>query len=238
MELSPRALLISLAAALACGVGLAATREPLADVYRIVGPDGKITYSDHPPKESGMRSTLVVRNPASGVVVLPPPITAITPWASLSVDARRGIVPAVPLGDTIASPWAITVPLVDSLSAVLARAELVRTMRQVCARNMPSAARAYDEAAGRWQERNSAVVFRAERVLESAFDGPRRNKIEANAHTRISPILTAVASASTEAKLQWCDQSVETIMHGALDLQGAGGAGAPVMSYTPRDAQR
>lgn len=228
-------LLFAIAIASGCVDGFAAEVAP---VYKIVGPDGKITYSDRPPTDAGMRTSMVARTPASGAVVLPPAITAITPWAALSGDARRGIVPAVPLGETASAPWAITVGLVDSISAVLARAELVQTMRQVCVRNMPSAATAYDEAARRWQERNGPVVVQAERVLQSAFDGPRRNKIQVNSHTRLAPILTALASATAEAKLQWCDQSAEAVAHGALDLRGPGGAGGPVLGYTPRDEAR
>ena len=208
---------------------------PASQVYRIVGPDGKITFSDRAPKDPGMHTSLVVRQAASGAVVLPPPVTAITPWSSLSADARRGIVPAIPVGETASSPSAVTVSLVDALSAVLARVELVQTMRQVCVRNMPAAAASYDDAARRWRERNAAVVAKTDRVMEFAFDGPPRNKIQANAHTRLLTILSALASASTEAKLQWCDQSAEAIAHGALDVQGASGIATAVMNYTPRE---
>jgi hypothetical protein len=240
MATSIRASLIVLAAALsfAGGRAMAQATAPIpgaSQVYRIVGPDGRITFSDRAPKDPGMHTSLAMRQAASGAVVLPPPVTAITPWNSLSADARRGIVPAVPVGETLSSPSVITVALVDALSGVLARVELVQTMRLVCVRNMPAAAASYDDAARRWRERNAAVVARTDRVMEFAFDGPPRNKLQATAHTRLAPILTALASASTEAKLQWCDQAAEAISHGALDTQGPAGIGAPVMNYTPRE---
>jgi hypothetical protein len=234
MALSTRLPLIVLAAALSTAAG-SALAQAASQVYRSVGPDGRITFSDRAPKDAGVHTSIVVRQAASGAVVLPPPVTAITPWNSLTVDARRGIVPAVPLGETAASPSVVTVALVDALSAVLARVELVQTMRLVCVRNMPAAAATYDDAARHWQERNAAVVAKTDRVMAAAFDGPPRNKILANSHTRLLGILTALASSSTEAKLQWCDQSAEAISHGALDLQGAASVAAPVMNFTPRD---
>ncbi len=234
MPLPIRALTLALAAL--SGVAAVAQQPggPPGVVYKIVGPDGKITFSDRPPSDTTQRASIVNRAAASGAVVMPPPVTAITPWASLSADARRGLVPAVPLGETASSPSVVTVSLVDSITTVLARAELVQTMRTICVRAAPSAYSAYDEAARRWQDRNAPVVAQADRVLQSAFDGARRAKLQANAHTRLANILAPLASASQDARIMWCDASTETIGKGGLDMQGAGGVAAPVMNYEQR----
>jgi hypothetical protein len=222
------------AAIVACLAATPAGAQPPpapTQVYKIVGPDGRITYSDRPPADTAARASLINRPAASGAVVLPPPITAITPWMQLSGDARRGIVPAVPLGQTAASPGVVNVALADSLSMVLARAEAVDTMRSVCVRTAPSASSAYNEAARHWEERNGAVVAQADKVLLGAFLGPQRNKLQATAHTRLQGILTPLASASIDAKVQWCETAADAVSHGALDLQGAQGVAAPVMSF-------
>ena len=231
MPLSKRLLSTLLAAVLSAAAGSVA-----ADglVYKIVGPDGKITYSDRPPTDARQRASVVNRAAASVALVMPPPITAITPWASLSGDARRGIVPALPLGETAASRSVVTYALADALSSVFARAELVQTMRDICVRSAPSAYSAYDESARRWQERNAAVVAQAERVLQNAFDGPQRAKLQATAHTRLSGILTPLASSPVEAKILWCDASADALVKGALDMQGAASVAAPVTNFVIR----
>jgi len=230
MSLSTRLPQIVLAAALGLVAG-AVPAQSGGQVYKIVGPDGKITFSDRPPADAGMRASIVNRQAASGAIVMPPAITAITPWASLSSDARRGIVPAMPLGETSASPSVVTFALADALSAVLARAELVEVMRSTCVRTAPSASSAYAEAAQRWRERNGGVVSQAEAVMQSAFDTAQRNKLLATSHTRVSGIVLPLASASVDAKIRWCESSADAIAHGALDAQPVA---APVMAYVPR----
>ena len=237
MFLLNRALPTLLAAALNIVAGAALAQPPQAPqslVYKIVGPDGKITYSDRPPTDSGQRASVVNRTAASGAIVMPPPITAITPWNSLSGDARRGIVPALPLGETSASPSVVTYLLADALSTVFARAELVETMRDICVRNAPSAFSAYDEAARRWKERNAPVVAQADRVLQGAFDGPQRAKLQATAHTRLAGILAPLASSSQAGKTLWCDASADALAKGSLDMQGANSVAGPVMNFVLR----
>jgi len=237
MSPSTRPLQIILAAALGFAGELGCAQpsdQPPGQVYRIVGPDGRVTFSDRPPTDAGMRASIVNRQAASGALVMPPPITAITPWTSLSADARRGIVPPIPLGETTASPSVVTFALADALSAVLARVELVEVMRSTCVRTAPSASSAYSDAAQRWRERNAVVVAQTDKVVQSAFDVAQRSKLLATAHTRVSAVMLALASAAPAAKIQWCEASADTLAHGALDLQGTQGPGALVMAFVPR----
>ena len=227
-----RALPPLLAAALFAGAAAVRAQEGPAPppVYRIVAPDGRIIYSDRPPSDERYRSSVVNRGGASGALVMPPPITAITAWNALSVDARRGIVPPPPPKGA-SSPTVVTEALADAVSQVLARAEIVETMRRVCVRAAPSASSAYGEAARVWNERNATVTAQAYRVMLAGFETPRRAKLEATAHTRLAGIQQPLASAAPAARLRWCDEAAESVTRGALDVPVASGVGSVVMAF-------
>jgi len=219
------------AAALLAGAAASRAQDATtpAPVYRIVAPDGRVIYSDRPPTDERYRSSVVNRGAASGALVMPPPITAITAWNALSADARRGIVPPPPTGAS--SPTVVTESLADALSQVLARAEIVETMRSACVRAAPSASSAYGEAARLWNERNATVTAQAYRVMLAGFETARRAKLEATAHTRLAGIQQPLASAAPAARLRWCDEAAETVTRGALDVPVASGVGAVVMAF-------
>lgn len=220
-----------IAAALLAGAAAARAQEQSpAPVYRIVAPDGRVIYSDRPPTDERYRSSVVNRGAASGALVMPPPITAITAWNSLSADARRGIVPPPPPNGA-SSPTVVTETLADALSQVLARAEIVETMRSACVRAAPSASSAYGEAARLWNERNATVTAQAYRVMLAGFETARRAKLEATAHTRLAGIQQPLASAAPAARLRWCDEAADSVSHGALDVPVASGVGAVVMAF-------
>jgi glutaredoxin len=52
---------------LALGVALACTALPAAALYKVVGPDGRITYTDRPPSDTGSRVTTFSRDGATEV---------------------------------------------------------------------------------------------------------------------------------------------------------------------------
>jgi len=226
-----RALSFLFAAALLAGAATTRAQEPAppAPVYRIVAPDGRVIYSDRPPTDEHYHAAVVNRRGASGPLVMPPPITAITAWNALSADARRGIVPPPP--DGASAPGVVTEALADALSQVLARAEIVETMRSACVRAAPSTSFAYGEAARLWNERNAAVTAQAYRVMLAGFETARRAKLEATAHTRLAGIQQPLASTSPAARLRWCDEAAESVTRGALDVSAASGVGAVVMAF-------
>ena len=131
MSTSCRASLIAFAVLLPLAPGA------FADVYKVVTPDGRVMYTDHPPLQPGMRTTVVSRPAASAPVVMPPPLSTLlaAPERAPMASAASGV------------PAKVSRELLDSLSAALGRREAVDTFRSTCLRAEPASASSFEKAA-------------------------------------------------------------------------------------------
>jgi len=224
MSTSRRASLLALAGLLAFAP------EAAADVYKVVTPDGRVTYTDHPPVQPGARTTVVSRRAATGALVMPPPLSSLLAAPVSGHDSSRRAPPAAS-GASGAMPPDLSREVVESLIAALGRREAVDAFRTTCVRAEPVAATSFEKASQDWRMRNAAVLAQADRILEQAFDPARRSKLEADAHTRALPLLEPLATAVPAAQAQWCEGALDELEHRLLDLAGSATA-SPLLGFS------
>ena len=197
-RLLPAALLAAL-----MGAPLAA---PLPDgpTYRIVGPDGKVTFSDRKPTDPGLHTrelgqtiTAPLLTPSSQPFDLRP-ATTLAPAARAAPG--EGLTPAV---DVSGKPFPPGLP--DAILDVVVHQFFVQTLVETCSRlrpPTPSATRAAC-ATGATATPRSWPGATASRFAR--FTGEQRDTLRATARSRLAQLVPMAGSADAD-RMAWCDR--------------------------------
>ncbi len=182
-------------------------------IYRIVGPDGKVTFSDKPPADARAQDYEVVRGQT-------PPATAGKPPAvSAASSASRGAKQATSANQTpVVSAALPDTALEGAVIGVLGIADVVRQTQTICVNTLPASFAKYDAAVQRWNERNAALVARARDALQTRFDAAARETIEIGIRQKNEGVFTPVVEAPANSRIGWCDKSFAAIVDGTMDV--------------------
>lgn len=198
-------------------------------VYKSVGPDGKITYSDQPPSDKATRMD------GGGARVAPQVLPAATePGPSRSMDAKKAAAGAQPAAGSAPATQAIDPALESAIIGVLGYEDLVMRAEQICTRVLPASYQRYGGAADSWKARNAAVVALARRALTDTASATARQSIEAGIRNKNAGLLTQVESAPAASKINWCDRSFDEIARGVMDAHNNPKFSAPLAHYRAR----
>ncbi len=205
-------------AALAVLLG-AGTTAAIAQTYKIVGPDGKITFSDRKPtdpqlqaRQLGQKVTAPLVTPGSQPFELRT-VTRLAP-GSRAAAAGEGIVPPL---DISGQPFPPGLP--DAVLTVLVHQFFVQTLVETCGRLRPTLLDRYQGGVRNWRERNAQILSKSNQITFARFTGEQRDILRATARTRLAPLLPAV-DAATEDKTQWCDRMSTDLARRQFELVG------------------
>lgn len=189
-------------------------------VYKIVGPDGKITFSDKPPAEATTGTYQVMGSQGS---TTPAP----APEEPRSANSRSGETQIAALdapkqASRAAAPDEIqfepSPALEGAVIGVLGIEDIVKRTEALCVETLPTSFGTYAAAVAAWQTRNGAVVARARQVLANEFDMANQEAIAAGLRLKNDSLFTPVRAASAAARLSWCDESFATMSAGKMDV--------------------
>ncbi len=207
-------------------------------IYKSVGPDGKMVYSDKPPTSSSTKYDVIrtpapaqqLQSPASSSTASVDPVDAQHPR---SYGAKKAVAVTKPRDE--AKPVATADRLVEgAVIGVLGIDDLVRRTEDLCTRTLPTSYKRYSSATDGWKQRNAAVVSQAHRVLSQAFTLSERQNIEAGLLAMNEQKFARVVDAPRASKISWCDRSTDEIGSGAMDVHGNPNLAPPLMSYRLR----
>jgi len=149
----------------------AAEQKAEGPTYRIIGADGKVTYSDRKPtdpqvrtRELGHTTTAPLLAPATGPFDLRP---SSTPGTARPV-AGEGQTPAVDVGGKPFPPG-----LPDAVLDVLVHQFFVQSLVETCGRQNPTVLERYQGGVRNWRDRNADILARSNRVSFARFTGER-----------------------------------------------------------------
>lgn len=215
-----------------------------AQVYKIVGPDGKITYSDRPPIEASASVQMikaggpvpVADRPAAADVAASGAANAADRAAAAGGRAAKHAIRSEPGGGSPAednNARRMRIQLLNGLQVVLGNMALVDQTIALCGSTLPTSAKKYDAAASLWKSRNGDVVNRANAVLSSALSGAERAELDMVARQRTDAMLQVVKAADTQRRIAWCDKSAGEMSSGAMDLARMSGVDAVLRYQAP-----
>ena len=171
------------------GAGTAAP-GPAGDgpTYRIVGPDGKVTFSDRKPtdpqlktRQLGQKETAPLVSPATQPFDLHP-ATSLPPVARPS--ANDGVAPPL---DISGKPFPPGLP--DAILDVLVHQFFVQTMMETCSRLRPQFTDRYQGGVRNWRDRNVEILDKSNRITFTRFTGEQRDTLRATGRARMAQLI-------------------------------------------------
>jgi len=258
MHDGPRAWATMLAAAtIALAVGPACVHAQ--GVYRIVGSDGRVTYSDQPPPSVAPNGRIDVLRAPKGPALVPPapapapapaPVASGDPGAANDAASRLGRPKAATMSDSRQAAHASAVaaaitgappvaPPIDpaveaAVIGVLGIEDVVRRTESICVSTLPASARRYSGAVDEWARRNTRTVVVARRVLSREFDVEKRELIEAGIARRNADQFEKIVEAAPAVRIAWCDRSVAEIAGGRMDVHDKPKLAGPLAEFPVR----
>jgi len=202
---------------------------PPEPTYRIIGPDGRITYSDRKPtdpqlraRELGQTTTAPLLPPAGGTYDLHP---SARPSAARP-PAGEGQTPPL---DISGKPFPPGLP--EAVLDVLVHQLFVQSLIENCGRQRPALLDRYQAGVRNWRDRNADILARSNRVSFSRFTGEQRDMLRANARQRLATVMPPPGASDAEREL-WCDRMSTDLATHQFELVGDMRA-APLLYLEP-----
>ncbi len=192
-------------------------------VYKTVGPDGKVTFSDEPPVV-GKTTALDGYGPPPPKQPAPDPrakAAELTRQAQVRYSARSAqavSASAAPLARPAAPQTIIDPALGEAVIGVLGFEDIVKQTENLCIASLPTSFKKYRAAADSWRQRNAGVLQQQRMISAQAFTATQRATMENAVKTKNAEQMAPVLKAPTASKIKWCDQSAEEMDRGVLDF--------------------
>ena len=206
------------------------------NIYKTVGPDGKITYSDHPPDDSSAQSDVVRSTPTANQARADP---SSEPSAGHALGAKK----AIPAKRETSAPTAAPTPAANAIEPALEGAvigvlgieDIVKHTEELCIKALPTSFRKYSDASGDWQRRNAAIVTRAHQLVSKNFDATygagTEQRLKEAIRTKNAAMFEPIASAPMASRIKWCDHSADEMASGAMDVYDKPKLSEPLLAY-------
>lgn len=212
---------------------LLATAPASAEIYKSIGADGKVIYTNVAPDKNV--PTAVVQAPAVRGAVLSSSLAPGQRAGTLAL-ARPGAGSVRPQGksaDFDAGGRILTPDVISAVSNVMDVAQLVSSSREFCVAAQPASYKRYSSAADGWGQRNSAVVQQKDKVLSHPVQQMVAEALNADMVRKTASLMQPVKQSSTADRIQWCDKAFADVDRGVLDLVGRPSI-APLMNFYRR----
>jgi hypothetical protein len=204
-----------------------------AGVYKIIGPDGKVSFSDKPPADAATTDKLdVVRTPTEPLSARAANDASVVSAPEVKATQKNAAKQAVAVDEsqrrfaTAADPDPATE---KAIIGVLGYEDLVRQTETLCVHTLPTSYERYSGAADGWRSRNAALVAQAHQVLAEQYSSPQRQTIESGIRAKNNASLMPVTSAPTASKINWCDSSSDAIKSGTMDVYNKSTLSTPLV---------
>ena len=203
-----------------CAAFLAAgAAEPVTGsgpTYRIVGPDGKVTFSDRKPtdpqlkaRELGKVLTAPLLAPANEPFDLHP-ASAAPP----SRPVGEGLTPPV---DVAGKPFPPGLP--DAILDVVVHQFFVQSLLETCSRLRPALTERYQGGVRNWRDRNADILSKSNRISFARFTPEQRDVLRATGRARLAQLLPLPGSSEAD-KGAWCDRMSTDLARHQFELVG------------------
>lgn len=198
------------------GAGVA-PQQPDGPTYRIIGPDGKVTYSDRKPtdpqlraRELGQTTTAPLLAPATGPFDLRPSSTPSTARPVVAEGQRAAV-------DVSGRPFPPGLP--EAVLDVLVHQFFVQSLVETCARQRPALLERYQAGVRNWRDRNADVLARSNRVTFAHFTGEQRETLRTTARQRLATVMPPAGSSDADRE-EWCDRMSTNLATHKFELVG------------------
>lgn len=200
--------------------GALAPASASAEIYKSLGPDGNVVYSNVAPVNKN--TPVAVLKPPPGQQAI---IRSAPPVVAQSAPRPR---PIQHSGNETLAP-----DVVGAVANVMGMSHLISSARDFCVAAVPASFKRYSNAAVGWQQRNAVVVAKKNRVLSTSDRHLMASALSGDMARLTDDMMRPVKQAGAAERIKWCDKTIEDVDRGVLDLVGRASI-TPLMNYSLR----
>jgi hypothetical protein len=202
----------------------AASEVAAQQLYKSIGPDGKVTYTDRPPAGDASAKISVMKSYVLRPMEAPPPsLTSALPAPSADAAKRAGAASA-------AASAGMSLEVEHAVAGVLGLSELFRSSEELCSKSV--ATRRYALSLAKWRERNATLLQKQQRILMTAFTPTLRAALQAAVTDKNDKVLAPVAVAPAPVRQKWCDKGFDDVDAGLHDIANNATLSVPLITYS------
>jgi hypothetical protein len=222
-------------------------------VYKTVGPDGKITYTDKPPAPGSKADVVKITPPPLATPAAPAAASAASaatspasrPVGNASADdeseerpgkrrtAKKALAQpqeAPPEKEAPPKKEALDPAVETAVVRVLLTENLIKQQEELCIGNLPTSAKTYSAAVDQWQTRNRQLVAQAREIMVLEYPA-NKARLELGMQIKNQQILQDVAKSNAASKTKWCDRTANDISGGKMDVSDKVELVKPIIGY-------
>jgi hypothetical protein len=186
-------------------------------MYKTVGPDGKITFSDRPDIKADTKVSVMRRYS----------LHSIDPVASKpGTDAKAA--PRTPAKN--AGAPVITPEIEDAMLTVMGLSEFGRRFDGFCS-DTPQLARAFATANYDWKKRNAAAVEQQKQLLNQVLSPAKRSNLIDREQQLSADEVGKAAAREPAARKEWCEGVIAELNSGRSDIDKPAMMALPIVQY-------
>lgn len=201
-------------------------------VYKHVGPDGKVTFTDQAPAGQAP-APATPSDPAAGKAAAP------TEPAQAGGPSKHGAKKALPrektqteaAPDRAEAKAPIDPALEKGVLVLMGYESIVVEFMDVCPKTLPTSYKKYDAAAQKWRDRHATLLARYPAVLRDFYSPAEQSALRSGTTNRTRGMMANIYTASSAAKIKWCDTNTDELDQGKLDMTGKDHFAQPILNY-------
>lgn len=191
-------------------------------MYKTIGPDGKITFSDRPEISADTKVSVMRKNVLRPVEV--PAAKRDGSQAPRPASHKRGAGEAAP---------DITPDIEEAMVSVMGLSEFGRRFDGFCSATQEEA-QAFAAANYGWQKRNSAAVEQQKQLLTVVLSPARRAHLVDRERQRLADEIGKAAARDPVARKAWCEGIIAELNSGRSDVDQPAMMALPIVQYRAR----
>ena len=205
------------ALSLAALLGAGAVVPAAAQTYRIVGPDGKVTYSDRKPTDPQLKTRELGKTVTAPLVRQSSEPFDLHPAATLPPPRPAGPEGYAPPVDVAGRPF--PPGLTDAILDVIVHQFFVQSLIESCTRDHPAVAERFQANVLNWRNRNADILARSNGIAFARLSAEQRDTLRATARSRLSQLEPPPDAADAD-KEAWCSRMSTDLARRQFELVG------------------
>jgi hypothetical protein len=192
---------------------------PVGDgpTYRIVGPDGKVTFSDRKPTDPQLKTRELGKTVTAPLVAPPGELFDLHAATTLPPSRPANSDGQAPPVDVSGRPFPTGLP--DAILDVVIHQFFVQTLAETCSRTHPASADRYLAGVRNWRDRNADILAKSNHVTFTRFTAEQRDTLRATGRARLTQLLPPPNAADAD-KITWCDHMITELARRQFELVG------------------
>jgi len=187
-----------------------------APTYRIVSPDGKITYSDRKPTDPQLHARALGQTVTAPLLAPANAPFDLRPATTPPPIARPPAGDAPPV-DVSGKPFPPGLP--EAILDVLVHQYFVQSLLETCDRARPGLSERYRLSVFNWRERNAEILAKSNRISFTRFTGEQREVLRSTGRDRLATVMPP-PDAAADQKILWCDKMATDLARRQFELVG------------------